>query len=82
VGDDLVTLARSIRERAGAEVGLAARARPRGGDTNVEIAIATPTRERRIRRLVFLDGPLGRSRVALAAAAVLLETLRDDGTAR
>ncbi len=82
VGGDLATLARSMRERAGTEVGLAARARPRGGDTNVEIAIDTPTREHRIRRLVFLDGPLGRSRVALAAAAVLLETLRDDGAAR
>ncbi len=82
VGDDLVTLARSTRMRARTEVGLAARARPGGGDTAVEIAIDTPTGERRIRRLVFLDGPLGRSRVALAAAAVLLDTLRDDGPTR
>ncbi len=79
VGDDLVDLARSVRERSGTEVALAARARPGGGDTHVEIAILTPTREHRIRRLVFLDGPLGRSRVALAAAAVLLEALRADG---
>ena len=33
--------------------------------------------ERRVRRLVFLTGPMGRSRAALAATAVLLETLRD-----
>ncbi len=79
VGDDLVDLARSVRERSGTEVALAARARPGGGDTHVEIAILTPTREHRTRRLVFLDGPLGRSRVALAAAAVLLEALRNDG---
>ena len=36
----------------------------------------TPRSERRVRRLVFLTGPMGRSRAALAAAAVLLETLR------
>ncbi len=78
VGDDLVDLARHVRERAGAALGLAARARPRGGDTHVEIAILTPIRTHRVRRLVFLDGPLGRSRVALAVAAVLLEVLRDD----
>jgi len=52
-------------------------ARPRTGDTAVSIAIVTPHRERRVRRLVFLTGPMGRSRAALAAAAVLLETLRD-----
>ena len=34
-------------------------------------------RERRVRRLVFLTGPMGRSRAALSAAAFLLETLRD-----
>ena len=65
------------RELGGADVGIAVRARPRTGDTAVSIAIVTPLGERRVRRLVFLTGPMGRSRSALAAAAVLLETLRD-----
>ena len=77
VPDGLVRFARRARELGGADVGLAVRARPRTGDTAVAIAIVTPSRERRISRVVFLTGPMGRSRVALAAAAVLLETLRD-----
>ena len=75
--DELVAFARRARELGGADVGIAVRARPRTGDTAVSIAIVTPLGERRIRRLVFLTGPMGRSRAALAAAAVLLETLRD-----
>jgi nicotinamide-nucleotide amidase len=77
VPDDLVRFAQRARELGGAEVGLAVRARPRTGDTAVSIAIVTPVGERRIRRVVFLTGPIGRSRVALAAAAVLLETLKE-----
>ncbi|MEO8438367.1 MAG: hypothetical protein ABI562_07885, partial [Chloroflexota bacterium] len=73
--DDLVRFAQRAREFGGSEVGIAVRARPRTGDTAVSIAIVTPTAERRVRRVVFLTGPMGRSRVALAAAAVLLETL-------
>jgi nicotinamide-nucleotide amidase len=75
--DDLIRFAQRARELGGAEVGLAVRARPRTGDTAVSIAVVTPNGERRVRRLVFLTGPMGRSRVALAAAAALLETLRD-----
>jgi nicotinamide-nucleotide amidase len=75
--DDLVAFARRARELGGADVGIAVRTRPRTGDTAVSMAIVTPLGERRIRRLVFLTGPMGRSRAALAAAAVLLETLRD-----
>jgi hypothetical protein len=75
--DGLVALARRARELGGADIGIAVRARPRAGDTAVSIAIVTPLGERRVRRLVFLTGPMGRSRAALAAAAVLLETLRD-----
>ncbi|MEP6638044.1 MAG: molybdopterin-binding protein [Chloroflexota bacterium] len=75
--DELVRFARRDRELGGAEVGIAVRARPRTGDTAVSIAIVTPSAERRVRRVVFLTGPMGRSRTALAAAAVLLETLRD-----
>ena len=67
--------ARRARELGGSEVGLAVRARPRTGDTAVSIAISTPEREIRVRRVVFLTGPMGRSRVALAAAAILLEAL-------
>jgi len=77
VPDGLVAFARRARELGGSEVGLAVRARPRTGDTAVAIAIVTPSLERRISRVVFLTGPMGRSRVALAAAAVLLETLRE-----
>ena len=75
VPDDLVQYAHRARELGGSEVGLAVRARPRTGDTAVSIAISTPDREVRVRRVVFLTGPMGRSRVALTAAAVLLESL-------
>jgi nicotinamide-nucleotide amidase len=75
--DDLMAFARQARELGGAEVGLAVRTRPRTGDMAVSIAIATPTGERRVRRLVFLTGSHGRSRAALAAAAVLVEMLRE-----
>jgi nicotinamide-nucleotide amidase len=75
--DDLVAFAQRARDLGGADVGIAVRTRPRTGDTAVSMAIVTPLGERRIRRLVFLTGPMGRSRAALAAAAVLLETLRD-----
>jgi len=82
VPDELVQLARHARDQAGAEVGLAVHARPRVGDTAVSVAIALPHGERRVRRAVFLTGPMGRSRAALAAAAVLLETLREADVAR
>ena len=75
--EDLEAYARRARELGGADVGIAVRARPRTGDTAVSIAIVTPRGERRVRRLVFLTGPMGRSRAALAATAVLLETLGD-----
>ncbi len=75
--DDLIDFARRARELGGADVGVAVRARPRTGDTAVSIAVSTRSGESTVRRLVFLTGPLGRSRSALAAAAWLLETLRD-----
>jgi nicotinamide-nucleotide amidase len=77
--DDLERFALQARELGGAEVGLAIRARPRTGDTALSIAISTPRGTRRVRRSVFLTGPMGRSRSALTAAATLLETLREDG---
>lgn len=74
--DDLLRFARRARELGGAEIGVAIRARPRTGDTAVSIAVSTPSVERKVRRIVFLTGSLGRSRSALAAAAFVLETLR------
>ena len=52
------------------------RVRPRRGDTAVSVVVVTPTGVHRERRLAFLDGANGRSRAALAAAAILLEALR------
>ena len=75
--DDLLPFARRARELGGAEVGLAVRARPQTGDTAVSIAVSTPDGERQVRRVVFLTGPLGRSRAALAVAAVLFEVLNE-----
>ena len=70
-------LAHAIRERAGAEVGLAVRARERGGDTAVSVAVVTDGSEHRETRRAFLGGSHGRTRAALIAAGVLFTTLRD-----
>lgn len=70
--------ARRVRARSGAQVGLAVRARERGTDTAVSIATVTPNGEHRQTRRAFLGGSLGRTRAALAAAAVLFEALRDE----
>jgi len=79
----LLTAARDVRERTGAEVGLALRARERGPDTVVSVAVVTPTREHAERRMAFLGGSQGRTRAALTAAAVLLAVLRtEDGATR
>jgi nicotinamide-nucleotide amidase len=67
-----------VRDAAAADVGVAVVARPRGRDTAVSIAVVTPERTRRERRVAFLGGPHGRQRAALAAADVLLATLRDE----
>ncbi|MGZ9160909.1 MAG: competence/damage-inducible protein A [Candidatus Limnocylindrales bacterium] len=76
-GDDLLDLARRVRDDGGAEVGLAVRTRERGGAMAVTVAVVTPVREHRETRTTFIAGGLGRSRAALVAAAILLETLRD-----
>jgi len=76
VSDALTRYAERARELGGSEVGVAIRATARRGDTAVSVAIVTPTGGHRQRRLAFLDGAHGRSRAALAAAAVLLESLR------
>jgi nicotinamide-nucleotide amidase len=68
--------AEGIRAAAGSDLGLAVVARGRREDTAVSVAVAGPSRTVRRRTLVFLGGDQGRSRAAIAAAAVLLETLR------
>jgi nicotinamide-nucleotide amidase len=79
-GDDLMRYARRARELGGTQVGVAVRARARTGDTAVTIALSTPLGEQTVRRIVFLTGPLGRSRAALVAAAFVLDTLRSAGS--
>lgn len=69
-------LAERVRGLGSAEVGVAADARERGGDTAVTVAVVTPAGEHRETRVVFLDGALGRGRAATAAAAILLGRLR------
>lgn len=72
--EDVATIAADAR-RAGADVGLGIVAREWRGDTRVEVAVATEAGIHRERRVAFLGGPQGRSRAALAAAAILLAAL-------
>ena len=74
--DGLVAEARSVRASSGADVGLAVRATTTGGDMAVTIAIVDPLGDHFEQRLAFIAGPMGRSRAALLAAAVLLARLR------
>jgi ATP phosphoribosyltransferase regulatory subunit HisZ len=73
----LAALAERVRQAGGADVGLAVRASMRGADMAVSIAIADPNGTHAERRLAFLAGPMGRTRAALLAAAVLQTRLRD-----
>lgn len=72
----LERLAAHVRELGGCDVGLAVEARERGGDTAASVAISTPDGEHKETRVVFLGGTQGRSRAAVAAAAILLSRLR------
>ncbi len=72
----LETLIRQAMARGGALVGIGVRARERGADTAVSIVVVGPDWVHRERRIVFLGGPNGRTRSALAAAHVLLTALR------
>jgi molybdenum cofactor synthesis domain-containing protein len=69
-------LAERVREIGGSEIGVATEARERGGDTAVTVAVVTPEGSHRETRVVFLGGPLGRGRAAIATAAILLRHLR------
>jgi nicotinamide-nucleotide amidase len=71
----LEALAGRVRELGQAEVGIAVEARERAGDTAVTVAVITPESSHRETRVVFLGGSLGRSRAAIAAAAILLSRL-------
>ena len=73
----LVEFARQARELGGSEVGIAVRMRDRTADLAVSIAISSPNGERRVTRQVFRTGTGNGHRAALAAAAVLLESLAE-----
>jgi hypothetical protein len=70
--------AKRIRASGRADVGVAIRARPRGTELAVSVAVVTPERERRQTRTTYLGGAMGRSQAALIAAATLFDALRDD----
>jgi len=74
-GDTLAAAAVDLRQRTGVDVGLAARARPRGRDMVLRVAIATDRGVRTATRAVFLSGSQGRHRAGISAALVLLRLL-------
>ncbi len=73
--EDLRERARAVATAAGTDVGLVLVAGPAGRDTIARVAIAIPGAASCAERLVFLGGTPGRIRAAIAAAAMLLETL-------
>jgi nicotinamide-nucleotide amidase len=75
----LEDVAERARDLGDSEVGVAAEARERGGDTAVTVAVVTPEGRHRETRVVFLAGSLGRGRAAIATAAILLRQLRGPG---
>jgi nicotinamide-nucleotide amidase len=77
-GGDLLRHAKLVRSSAGVEVGLAVRARPRGSQLAVSVAIVTPGGEHRQTRTTYIGGSLGRTQSALLAAAALTAALRDE----
>ena len=72
---DLRRSAERVRTAAPADVGLAIRARERGGDTAVSVAIATDGETSRATRTAFQRGDAGRRRAALVACAELWRRL-------
>jgi nicotinamide-nucleotide amidase len=75
-GGRIEEIARTARERAGTDVALAVRARRRGADTAVSVAVATSAGVHREQRLALFGGTHGRGRAALAATAILLARLQ------
>ena len=70
-------MARRSLDAAGADVALAVRARPRGSELAVSVAVVTPRGEQRQTRTTYIGGDMGRSQAALIAAATLLGALRE-----
>jgi nicotinamide-nucleotide amidase len=64
-------LAEWVRWVSRADVGLAVRARERGGDTAVTVGVALPEGTHEVTRTAFQGGEFGRRRAALIAAAEL-----------
>ncbi len=84
LGDDegerdqaLLERAEAARRAGPAAVGLAVAVRDAGTDMDVAVALVTPGTTRIEHRMAFLGGPIGRTRAALAAAAILDVALRD-----
>jgi nicotinamide-nucleotide amidase len=78
---DLRRSAERARTVAPADVGLAVRARERGGDTAVTVAIAIDGETSRASRTAFQRGDSGRRRAALVACAELWRRLSGEGGA-
>ena len=74
-GADLRPFASRVREVAGADLGLAVKARERGGDTAVAIAIADEAGVARRSRVAFQGGEDGRRRAAVLACLELWKHL-------
>jgi nicotinamide-nucleotide amidase len=70
-------IARTARDRASSDVGLAVRARRRGADMGVSVALVTAGEVHREQRLALFGGTHGRGRAALVAASILLARLAD-----
>lgn len=79
-GGRLLALARGVRSSDDADVGLAARVRPRGSELAVSVAVVTPDNERRQTRATYVGGAMGRSQAALIAAAALFDAIRSSRT--
>jgi len=74
---DLTTLAEQMRHEAGASIGLAVRTVESGDDTQVELALASPSGTRAANLTAFLGGAEGRRRAGIAAAAFLHSFARE-----
>jgi nicotinamide-nucleotide amidase len=74
---DLADLAERIRQESGASIGLAVRTVESGEDTQVELALATPSGARTASLTAFLGGAEGRRRAGIAAAAFLHSFARE-----
>jgi nicotinamide-nucleotide amidase len=75
---NLAHYAQRVREVAHADIGLALLARETRGDTHVRVAIASEGGVHEEQRIAFLGGEEGRRRAALAACAVLWQTMAQE----